>query len=203
MRNFRDASKFNFNFKKGLVCRGSIFDFLREDCKLLEEFNVKTIIDLRADREVEAIFYSEKVLSRINYIKAHFDPWNQPEWFQEKHSKGSNEEIAYRFFAMGCKKAVKKVFETILEHESGTIAIHCHAGKDRTGIIFSMLHLLLESPIENLYRDYLASEMDVSKEKLNIALDIIKKEGGIKSYLLSCGLSEDQIIKLKYKLLNE
>lgn len=47
MRNFRDASQFNFNFKKGLVCRGSIFDFLREDYKLLEEFNIKTIIDLR------------------------------------------------------------------------------------------------------------------------------------------------------------
>lgn len=142
-------------------------------------------------------------MSKVNYVKAQFDPWNQPDWFKEKHNEGSNHEIAYRFFAMGCKASVKKTFETILEHESGAIAIHCHAGKDRTGIVFSMLHLLLESPIENLYIDYLASEMDVSEEKLNIALDIIKKEGGIKSYLLSCGLSEDQIIKLKYKLLNE
>ncbi|PIB32229.1 hypothetical protein BFP78_10295 [Gaetbulibacter sp. 5U11] len=203
MRNFRDASKFNFNFKKGLVCRGAIFDFLRDDYKLLEELNINTVIDLRADREVETIFYSEKVLSRVNYVNAYFDPWNQPEWFQEKYSKGSNEEIAYRFFAMGCKESVRKTFETILEHESGAIAIHCHAGKDRTGIIFSMLHLLLGSPIGNLYTDYLASEMDVSKEKLNIALDIIEKEGGIESYLLSCGLSEDQVLKLKHKLLNE
>ncbi|WP_055448553.1 tyrosine-protein phosphatase [Lacinutrix mariniflava] len=202
MRNFRDSAKFNLKLKKAIIYRASVFDLL-DNNKLLEGKKIKTIIDLRADREIEAISYSEDLLSKVNYVKAQFDPWNQPEWFKEKHNVGSNHEIAYRFFAMGCKNAVKKTFETILEHKSGTIAIHCHAGKDRTGIVFSMLHLLLGSSIENLYTDYLASEMDVSKEKLNIALDIIEKEGGIEAYLLTCGLTENQIINIKQKLLNE
>ena len=204
--NFRDANAFNTKMKERLIYRTSalaLFQNTEELNVLLRENNIKTIIDLRADREIEEISYSDEVLSEVHYVKAQFDPWDQPEWFKEKHNEGSNHEIAYRFFAIGCKDAVKKTFETILEHESGTIAIHCHAGKDRTGIIFSLFHLLLESPKSHLNTDYLTSEMDVSLDKLNIALDVVENEGGIINYLLSCGLTEKQIMNLKRKLLHE
>lgn len=202
MNNFRDLSKFNLKIKKGLVYRASVFDLLKNN-ELLKEKSIKSIIDLRADREIEEISYSDQILNQVKYVKAQFDPWDQPEWFKEKHNEGSNHEIAYRFFAMGCKDSIKKTFETILAEETGAIAIHCHAGKDRTGIIFSLLHLLLGSPIDNLNTDYLTSEMDVSLDKLKIALDVVENEGGILKYLMSCGLTEKQIMDLKIKLLNE
>ncbi|WP_282147884.1 tyrosine-protein phosphatase [Algibacter lectus] len=204
--NFRDANAFNTKMINQLVYRTSalaLFQNTEELNVLLRENNIKTIIDLRADREIEAISYSDEVLSQVKYVKAQFDPWDQPEWFKEKHNEGSNHEIAYRFFAMGCKDSIKKTFETILEEETGAIAIHCHAGKDRTGIIFSLLHLLLGSPIDNLNTDYLTSEMDVSLDKLKIALDVVENEGGIVKYLMSCGLTEKKIGNLKIKLLNE
>lgn len=204
--NFRDANTFNPKIKNQLIYRTSalaLFQNTDELKVLLNETRIKTIIDLRADREIDDISYSSKILGHVKYVKAQFDPWNQPEWFKEKHHEGSNHEIAYRFFAMGCKDSIKKIFKTILEEETGAIAIHCHAGKDRTGIVFSLLHLLLESPETNLYTDYLTSEMDVSLNKLKIALDVVEKEGGIVKYLLSCGLSEKQLIDVKNKLLNE
>lgn len=200
MKNFRDLSTVNLKIKKGLVYRASVFDLLDEE--LIEKHKIKSIVDLRANREIDEIPHSEEIKSTINYVQAPFDPWNQPEWFKEKHRVGTNHEIAYRFFAMGCKASVKKIFETILEQEEGAIAIHCHAGKDRTGIVFTMIHLLLESPKENMYTDYLASEMDVSIDKLNIALNVIESEGGIKNYLLSCGLTDVQISNIKSKLSN-
>ena len=202
MRNFRDLSKFNLKIKKGLVYRASVFDLLNNN-ELLEEKSIKSIIDLRADREIEEISYSNQILSQVKYVKAQFDPWDQPVWFKEKHNDGTNHEIAYRFFAMGCKDAVKKAFETILAEETGAVVIHCHAGKDRTGIVFSLLHLLLESPKAHLNTDYLTSEMDVSLDKLKIALDVVENEGGIIKYLVSCGLTEVQIENLKRKLLHE
>ncbi|ALM21987.1 hypothetical protein AAT17_12465 [Nonlabens sp. MIC269] len=201
MKNFRDLSKFNLKIKKGQVYRASVFDLF--NIEKIEKHDIKTIVDLRADREIDDIEYSEEIKNTIEYVKAPFDPWDQPEWFKEKYRIGTNHEIAYRFFAMGCKDSVKKVFENILEQKEGAIAIHCHAGKDRTGILFSMIHLLLEASIETIYTDYLASEMDVSLQKLNIALDVIKNEGGIKNYLLSCGLTESQISSIKKKLSNE
>lgn len=204
--NFRDSNLYNPKIKNMFIYRTStlsLFQNTKQLDDLLKEHNIKTIIDLRADKEIERIPYSQDRIKSLKYVKAQFDPWDQPEWFKEKHNEGSNHEIAYRFFAMGCKVSVKKVFETILEHEEGSIAIHCHAGKDRTGILFSMLHLLLESSGENLTADYLASEMDVTMDKLNIALDVIENEGGISHYLESCGLTKAQISNLKDKLPNE
>lgn len=204
--NFRDSNLFNPKIKSELIYRTSalaLFQNTKQLDVLLKEHNIKTIIDLRADQEIEQLPYSEELKSKIKYVKAQFDPWNQPEWFKENHNGGSNHEIAYRFFAMGCKDSIKRIFETILEQEEGAIAIHCHAGKDRTGILFSMLQLLLEAPKENLFEDYLASEMDVSIEKLNIALDVIQNEGGITQYLVSCGLTKNQISNLKDRLVNE
>lgn len=203
--NFRDSNLYNPKIKDQLIYRTSalaLFQNTEQSDILLKENNIKTIIDLRADREIDEILYSQELKSKIKYVKAQFDPWDQPKWFKEKHNEGSNHEIAYRFFAMGCKDSVKKTFETILEQEEGAVAIHCHAGKDRTGILFSMIHLLLESPQENMFTDYLSSEMDVSIDKLNIALDVIKNEGGIINYLVSCGLTRVQIANIKSKLSN-
>lgn len=204
--NFRDSSLYNPKIKDQFIYRTSALALFQNTPQLdvlLKKHTIKTIIDLRADREIDEIPYSEELQSKIKYVKAPFDPWDQPEWFKEKHNEGSNHEIAYRFFAMGCKDSVKKVFEAILEQKEGAIAIHCHAGKDRTGILFSMIHLLLESPKENMFADYLASEMDVSIDKLNIALNVIKNEGGIQNYLLSCGLTENQISSIKNRFSNE
>ncbi|MGB1286171.1 MAG: molecular chaperone DnaK, partial [Aggregatilineales bacterium] len=55
--------------------------------------NIKTIIDLRADREIDEIPYSEGLQSKIKYVKAQFDPWDQSEWFKEKHKDDRKDGI--------------------------------------------------------------------------------------------------------------
>ena len=60
----------------------------------------------------------------------------------------------------------------------------------------------VDTPMETIYADYLASEVDVKLSRLNLVLDIITEKGGVEPYLLSCGLTDNQIIKLKQKLLN-
>ena len=117
-------------------------------------------------------------------------------------NQGTNEEIAYRFFAIGCNDKIKEAMEAIINEQLGSVAVHCFAGKDRTGIFISMLHLLADPPIEIINTDYLASEVDVKIHRLDLVLEIIKNMGGIEKYLLSCGLSANQISQLKQKLLN-
>ena len=167
---------------------------------IIDKHNIKTIIDLRAPQEIEALSYSENALSQFQYVKAPFDPWNQPEWFKKINHYGSNNEIAYRFFILGCKEGIKLGIETIIEERMGAVAIHCHAGKDRTGIFISLLHLIVESPIEIVYQDYLATESDTKAYRLKMILDIIEEQGGIYKYLISCGLSDIQLKQLKNKL---
>lgn len=203
--NFRDISTHNSKIKSGRIYRTAtmtIFQHENRFDELLNEKQIKTVIDLRADKEIEELPYHEQTLSKFKYIKAQLDPWNQPEWFKEKHHQGTNEEIAYRFFAIGCNDQIKNAMEAIINEELGSVAVHCFAGKDRTGIFITMLHLLADTPMEIIYADYLASEVDVKISRLNLVLNIITEKGGIEPYLLSCGLTDNQISKLKQKLLN-
>lgn len=203
--NFRDISTHNSKIKSGRIYRTATMTLFQNENRfdeLLNEKQIKTVIDLRADKEIEELSYHEQTLSKFKYIKAQLDPWNQPEWFKEKHHQGTNEEIAYRFFAIGCNDQIKNAMEAIINEELGSVAVHCFAGKDRTGIFISMLHLLADTPMEIIYADYLASEVDVKISRLNLVLDIITEKGGIEPYLLSCGLTTNQISKLKQKLLN-
>lgn len=202
--NFRDISTHNSKIKRGVVYRTATMSIFQNENRLKELLNnkeIKTIIDLRADREIDELPYNQKTLSKINYVKAQFDPWNQPEWFKEKHHYGTNEEIAYRFFGIGCNDKIKTAIEAIIKEENAT-AVHCFAGKDRTGIFISLLHLLVDSPLETIYADYLASEVDVKPYRLEIVLNIVKEKGGVVPYLIDCGLQQIQIEQLKNKLLN-
>jgi protein tyrosine/serine phosphatase/predicted nucleotidyltransferase len=203
--NFRDISTHNSKIKSGRIYRTATMTLFQHENRfdeLLNEKQIKTVIDLRADKEIEELPYHEQTLSKFKYIKAQLDPWNQPEWFKEKHHQGTNEEIAYRFFAIGCNDQIKNAMEAIINEEIGSVAVHCFAGKDRTGIFITMLHLLADTPMEIIYADYLASEVDVKISRLNLVLNIITEKGGIEPYLLSCGLTDNQISKLKQKLLN-
>jgi protein tyrosine/serine phosphatase len=166
----------------------------------IKQKNIKTVIDLRAEREITESNYTEKSLENFTWVHTPFDPWNQSIEFQTTYSQGTNIEIAYRFFSLECKQSIKKAIEAILLEQNST-AIHCFAGKDRTGIFISLLHLLSGAELESIYNDYLATEMDTKKEYLTIAIDIIREQNGIENYLLSCGLDKNQLSQLKLKLL--
>ena len=201
--NFRDISTFNSGIKPNVVFRTatlSVFQNEKEFEELLQVNKIKTVIDLRADREIAEKPYSENTLTKFKYVKAQFDPWNQPDWFKKDYHYGTNEEIAYRFFAIGCRDKIKTVFEAILNEQEGAVAVHCFAGKDRTGIVVSMIHLLLGTSMDIIESDYLASEVDVKLYRLELVLDIIENEGGIESYLKNCGLTSEQLKQLKEKL---
>lgn len=202
--NFRDISKFNARIKPNVIFRTatmSIFQDEKQFEDLMAVTKIKTVIDLRSDREIEEKPYTEKSILRFKYVKAQLDPWNQPEWFKNDYHYGTNDEIAYRFFSIGCRDKIKTAFEAIINEQEGAVAIHCFAGKDRTGIFVSMIHLLAGSAMEIIEDDYLASEVDIKLYRLKMVLDIIESEGGIESYLMNCGLTQEQLIQLKEKIM--
>ena len=170
--------------------------------EIKKRHQIKIVIDLRAKREVEALPYSAQHLDGVVYHHIPFDPWNQPDWFKREITEGSNEVKAYKFFVMACKKEVTAVMRVLLTLKDSSALIHCHAGKDRTGIICSILHLLSGASYDTVQIDYLASESDTRPELLNVLLETIEQEGGIKSYLEGCGLSDFEIKGLKAALIN-
>ena len=200
--NFRDISKFNAKIRKGIIYRSSALCLYKEDLRLnaiLERYNITSIIDLRADRELKECNYKSEQKSNFNIVHAPFDPWAQSVEFKNTYNTGTNAEIAYQFFSLECKSCIKRVIETVL-NSKGAVDIHCHAGKDRTGIVIALFHLLSGANEDEIFLDYLASEMDTEKSYLKIFLDIVRDTGGVEKYLQSCKLKEIQIDKLKQKI---
>ena len=201
--NFRDLSKNNSQIKPNLIYRTSSLTSYQNEKYLLPylaEKNIKIIIDLRAGNEIAKRPYENEFISKFNYVKAHLDPWIQPEWFKnELDDSLSNEDKAYYFFLKACKKELKLVFETILK-SNNAIAIHCFAGKDRTGLVIMLISMLTNTSYNELLNDYLESEIDTTERKFKIYYDYIINFGGIERYLKSCELSDKQINKLKNKL---
>ncbi len=204
--NFRDISKFNKKIKNGFIFRSSALSLIKEENILIEtlqKLNIKTIIDLRADREIDENSYSENLKSKYNIVRAPFNPWKQSFEFKNLVNTGTNVEIAYKYFVLDCKSSVKIIIETIIANSDNSICIHCLAGKDRTGFVITLFHLLSNANLQSINNDYLASEMDVDLKHLQIILEIIEQEGGIEKYLLSCLLNVNQISLVKNILLNK
>jgi protein tyrosine/serine phosphatase/predicted nucleotidyltransferase len=201
--NFRDISKFNNLIKKGYIYRSatlSIHSDFQYVSKILNDLNIKTIIDLRAEKEINESPYDINILSndlKINYHNISFDPWNQPEWFRRKYNSGSNDEIAYKFFIIGCKEQYFRLFEILSNVNNYPLIIHCFAGRDRTGIVITILHLLVNSSYDIIKKDYLGSDEISEKDCLNIVIDYINELGGVHKFLLNCGISEQKIQKVK------
>ncbi|RKZ75012.1 MAG: hypothetical protein DRQ57_08980 [Gammaproteobacteria bacterium] len=201
--NFRDIAKFNSKIQKGIIYRSSALCSYEEPHlnKKLKKHNIANIIDLRANRELEKWDYSHRLKSCFKIIHAPMDPWSQSIEFQNTYNTGTHIEIAYQFFSIECKKSIKKVVETVIDSKEA-VNIHCHAGKDRTGIVVTLFHLLSGASEDEIFLDYLASEMDSNKSYLKILLNIVEKTGGIEKYLESCKLSMMQVGRLKQKFID-
>ncbi len=213
--NFRDLTRNISCITPQFIYRSPALCLVLEPDKvlaLLEQHQITTIIDLRAlnkdndknqvcFRNEEAGSYQPQLLQGRNYVLADLDPWAQPRSFVDsEYHTGTNAEIAYRFFVVGCNRQICLIMKSIIEAPRAVL-IHCFSGKDRTGIIVAMLALLAGSRESEIIQDYLASEQDTQVSLIRIVLDFIAQCGGIEAYLLNCGLNKSQIQTLKQKLI--
>lgn len=201
--NFRDISFYNPLIKKKKLYRTSSLTFIQNEPTfeyILSKINVRTVIDLRAEKEIAKSGYSENSLKLLNWVMTPLNHYTLSEEFKSKFQQKSAIEIEYCYFTTECKPAIKKAFENILKEENA-IAIHCEAGKKRTGVFITFLHLLSNADKSIIYKDFLASEMDTKKEYLDNVLDIVDQHGGIEKYLLSCDIAANSINDIKQNIL--
>ena len=200
--NLRDIAQNNSYFKPGHLFRSatlSMYTDIDAVKRLRDRYGISKVIDLRDDREYAAFPYADDALKMFQHIRLPFDCYNQSQDFCAKYHYGSGAQIAYRHFAVGHKHCFKELFETV-DPEKEVCLIHCFAGKDRTGCVVALLALLVGTPIDIIYEDYLGSEIDTDIEKLNAFLEIIQAEGGVIAYLKSCGIAIESINHWKQAL---
>lgn len=165
--NFRDAGDLPNNsgcrLRKGLVYRSAEIDRIsRKDIEKLHLPGIRTIIDLRAPGE----YNKRKVtIPGINMLSLPLD-FEQITRERLKPlilAKNRGEEIRkvigglYMEILDASKQALKEVAKTILSDGKSPVLIHCKAGKDRTGILCALLHMIAGSTREAVIEDYMKS----------------------------------------------
>lgn len=98
---------------------------------------------------------------------------------------------------------IAAVMRAIAEAPEGGILFHCHAGRDRTGLIAALLLALAGVPAATITADYalsfsaLAETMDATLAHLESVY------GGVERYLRAAGVTEQEIACIRHRLRDE
>jgi protein-tyrosine phosphatase len=121
-----------------------------------------------------------------------------------------------------CGPRIAAVARAFAEAPDGGFLIHCHVGKDRTGVVIALLLALAGVPRETIVADYILSEehlrplYDASRaagqgevwgawrsapETMHALLDHLdRSHGGPRAYLAAAGLTDREIAVVRARL---
>lgn len=158
----------------------------------LSRNDIKTIIDLRRPSGVELIPPDERLVEELD-IELKNISFNAP--------PGKKVDAPpYLRLLVQTKDRVNEIFNILLD-SCGGVQIHCVAGQDRTGIISALLQLLLGLPKSSILADYeLTGGHPMLERKLDAVLDHVKEQGGIETFLASCGFEREKQERLVEKI---
>lgn len=147
--------------KQGKILRGDSLDKLTNSdvLKLINEYNLKTVIDLRTTQEKRE--RPDIYCDKLEYIDIPIFDRRVPGITREKHfsnigSKGSNMVALYSEIVTGeYLEKIGEVIRTIMTIDDGAVLFHCSAGKDRTGVISALILAILGADGKDIYEDYL------------------------------------------------
>lgn len=199
------------------------YDLTDSDIEFLKEYGLKTVIDLRAEDEMEAFPNPFERVEGVDYIKApiFLDKIDHITRAASHYKPQDMITAFYLHLLTEARENIRKVFSSIAEAKEGAVMFHCKVGKDRTGIVAALLlmlcgvsradiitnysssfHYIIQNPqivkmIQNSIPDLFYSK----PEYIEPVLDYIEKEhGNAKGYLMWIGLKEDEIKAIEKRL---
>jgi protein-tyrosine phosphatase len=150
-----------------------------KDFQKLEEMGVKTVIDLRTEREHEK---APTVWQGDNPPQFyHFPVGNsRSEWFNSQRKMMSRNKFTqkqatahmvegYRMIAKEGPPSYQKLMDVVLDQSNWPVLIHCNAGKDRAGVAVTLILEALGVDREIIMEDFLlTNEVGRTEEKAAI-----------------------------------
>lgn len=125
------------------------------------DYGVRTIVDLRSDEELAEDPPAELPVEAVHV--SFFD--SRPEVFEEveaasaaaaDHAEATR--AVYLIFLEHFRTNVAAAIRAVANAPEGAVVVHCHGGKDRTGLVSAFLLRLAGVPVEEIATDYSLSE---------------------------------------------
>jgi hypothetical protein len=203
---------------RGRVARSESPGFLTElGWGELAEHGIRTIVDLRCASEDP--YTPVDGIRRVEVPIFDFD--DEELW---RRGRGMRRKSQYYALWMDhCRARIARAVAEVGDAPPGGVLIHCHAGRDRTGIVAAVLLSLAGVPEEAIADDYVASmpalqpryEQDLqaaatADERAEIAhhyeiegefiLAALEAAGDIREYLLRAGATRPQVERARARL---
>jgi protein tyrosine/serine phosphatase len=146
----------------GSVVRAdSVRQLTEEGWRSVVDYGVRTIVDLRSDEELAEDPPAELPIDAVHV--SFFD--DRPDVFEEveEASAGAADHAAatrevYLIFLERFRANVAAAVRAVAQAPEGAVVVHCHGGKDRTGLVSAFLLRLAGVPIDEIATDYALSE---------------------------------------------
>ena len=219
--NCRDLGGFETPYgvtKFGRFLRAGVVEIPDEtEIKKLEDYGVKTVIDLRGDFEVNDM---QTGLDRISGCKHLNISLYEANVANANGEMGQLGEI-YSMIVDENRNRIRTVLEAIADADDGCIFCHCFFGKDRTGILTLLLLTIAGVDEDDIIADYEVTYSYIRRyvdehadtlwskdgtfhyskaDTLITLIENIKKEyGSVYGYILNTGISEEKITKIRNK----
>jgi protein-tyrosine phosphatase len=209
--------------RSGSIVRAdSLRQLSREGWAALVDYGVRTIIDLRTDGERAADPPGELPVDVV-----HISVMDDDDETNEVLETARSTPQFYLFALDRFRDRFAQVITAVAGAPPGAVAVHCQAGKDRTGLIAALLLRLAGVSIEVIAADYglsaanLAPRLDVwlagaaddeERERMRstsltepeymveVLTELDRRFGGVEAYLLGGGASDEALAAARRRL---
>lgn len=190
-------------------------------------YGVRTVIDLRGPQEAAEWPYTLPGLpEQLTYLNLPVEKY-YPHVGQLIRQAQSRAEV-YCITVDHYPDCIAEILRAVANAQPGGIVLHCHAGKDRTGVITALLLSLVGVPAAEIAADYAASQVclwplyeqmlaeaggedkvdfwkkpTATAEMMVTFLDhLASRYGGAQAYLRTTGLQTAELERLRARLVD-
>jgi protein-tyrosine phosphatase len=161
---------------KSFLRADSLDRLTTEGMQFLVDYGLRTIIDLRWAEEMSSGIY-DHLLSGQPVERKHISLLkpSEAEWRRLNPTPRRKDQLNCVALAHTAPQ-MRQVMRTIAHAPSGVILFHCHSGKDRTGLVSTLLLALAGVEVDAMVHDYTLSEERLRDEYLADRIDLSQEE---------------------------
>ncbi len=169
----------------------------------LEAYGVRTIIDLRLPveaRDEPSPFIGHAAIATQELPLDPNDRLVSKAVIAHKETGLSYTAAMNAAYLSTHQTQIATIMRAVADAPDGGIVVHCHAGRDRTGLIVALLLGIAGVPAATISADYALSFSAVSETMDATLAHIESAYSGIAAYLHAIGVTEDEIARIRHRL---
>ncbi|MFI5833624.1 tyrosine-protein phosphatase [Micromonospora sp. NPDC051300] len=107
---------------------------------------------------------------------------------------------SYRLLVDASRERLAAALTAIAEAPPGAVVVHCHAGRDRTGVLVALALHAAGVPVDAIAADYALTENAPASMITNTWAHLHARYGGVTDYLLGSGVTPAHLSAVRARL---